>query len=327
MTALALPVRQGTSEWIAERANGLGASEMPIVAGERDGLLALWAVKAGLMEPEPIDAATAKLFRFGHLMEPVIAQAYTEETGRPLRRVMRMLQSREWPVARASIDRESAVKGERRAVEIKNTRSPRWDRFEAVPGDVQVQTQWQMYVGGYDVADVAVLVAGSDLRIFEVPRDDEWIADLLYLAREFWGHVQAKTRPEIDGSESTRRTIARLHPTDDGTMLPRSAEFEQLARDLAAAKAALKEAEGFEGTVSNAVRAMIGDASGVEGCFTYRKNKDSERVNWPAVAAEYRTELIGRGVSPTALESIQGAHSEAAPGARVLRLAYKESAS
>ena len=110
-------------------------------------------------------------------------------------------------------------------------------------------------------------------------------------------------------------------------MLPRSAEFEQLARDLAAAKAALKEAEGFEGTVSNAVRAMIGDASGVEGCFTYRKNKDSERVNWPAVAAEYRTELIGRGVSPTALESIQGAHSEAAPGARVLRLAYKESAS
>lgn len=327
MSALALPVRQGTDEWIAERAHGLGASDMPIVAGERDGLLALWAVKAGLMEPEPIDAVTAKLFRFGHLMEPVIAQAYTEETGRPLRRVMRMLQSREWPVARASIDRESAVKGERRAVEIKNTRSPRWDRFESVPGDVQVQCQWQMYVGGYDVADVAVLVAGSGFRIFEVPRDDAWIGDLLYLAREFWAHVEARTRPEIDGSESTRRTIARLHPQDDGTMLPGSLEFIDLARQLAAAKTAAKEAAEFEGTVSNAIRALIGDASGVEGCFTYRRNKDSERVNWPAVATEYRAELVGRGVTPTALETIQAAHSETVPGPRVLRTSFKESAS
>jgi putative phage-type endonuclease len=327
MSAIALPVRQGTDEWLAERVNGIGASDMPVVAGERDGLLALWAVKAGLMEPEPIDDATARLFRFGHLMEPVIAQAYTEETGRPLRRVMRMLQSREWPVARASIDRESAVKGERRAVEIKNTRSPRWDRFEAVPGDVQVQCQWQMYVGGYDVADVAVLVAGSDFRIFEVPRDDAWIADLLYLAREFWGHVETRTRPAIDGSESTRRTIARLYPVDDGTMLARSAEFEQLARDLIAAKAALKEAEGFEGTISNAVRALIGDASGIEGCFTYRKNRDSERVNWPAVAAAYRTLLLERGAPEADLETLQSIHSEAVAGARVLRLAYKESAS
>ena len=327
MSSLALPFRQGTTEWEEERANGIGSSDMPVIAGERDGLLALWAVKAGLMEPEPIDVQTAKLFRWGHLMEPVIAQAYTEETGRPLVRVSRMLQSREWPIARASLDRRSAVKGERRGVEIKNTRSPRWDRFEAVPGDVQVQCMWQMYVAGLDVVDVAVLVAGSDLRIFEVGRDDAWIADLLFLAREFWDHVEARTRPAIDGSEATRRTLVRMHPVDDGTMLPRSVEFEDLARQLIAAKATIKEAEGAEGSISNAIRALLGDASGVEGCFTYRKNKDSVRVNWPAVAGAYRLLLAEKGVPEEGLATVESIHSETTAGARVLRSVYKESAS
>jgi putative phage-type endonuclease len=327
MSAVALPVLQNTPEWEAERVKGLGASDMPVVAGERDGLLSLWAIKAGLMAPEPIDEATARLFRIGHLMEPVIAQLYTEETGRPLRRVNRMLQSSEWQVARASIDRESAVKGERRVVELKNTRSPRWDRFESVPGDVQVQCQWQMYVGGYDVADVAVLVSGSDPRVFEVPRDDAWIADLLYLARKFWANVETKTRPAIDGSESTRRALVRMHPSDNGLMLPRSPEFEDLARVLIAAKAAVKDAEAAEGTISNAVRAMLGDASGVEGCFTYRQNKESTRVNWPAVAHGYRELLLGQGVSEETLSTVESIHSETSPGARVLRLSLKESAS
>lgn len=324
-TPTALAVRQGTPEWLDERINGLGSSDMPIVAGEREGLLGLWAVKAGLMEPEPIDEQTAKLFRWGHLMEPVIAQAYTEETGRPLVRVNRMLQSRDWPVARASLDRR--VRGARRGVEIKNTRSPRWDRYEAVPGDVQVQCQWQMYVAELEVVDVAVLVAGSDFRVFEVPRDDAWIADLLYLARDFWSHVEAKTRPIIDGSETTRRTLVRLHPADDGTMLPRTAEFEDLARQLIAAKAATKAAEDAEGTIANAVRALLGDSSGIEGCFTYRRNRDSVRVNWPAVASAYRQLLSERGVPDDTLETLASIHSETVEGARVLRLVYKESAS
>jgi predicted phage-related endonuclease len=316
MTAQALAVRQGTDEWREERINGLGSSDMPIVAGEKDGLLALWAVKAGLMEPEQPDERTAKLFRWGHLMEPVIAQAYTEETGRPLVRVNRMLQSRDWPVARASLDRRSAVKGERRGVEVKNTRSPRWDRYEAVPGDVQVQTQWQCYVAGLDVVDVAVLVAGSDLRIFEVERDDAWIGDLLYLARDFWDHVQAKTRPSIDGSESTRRTLARLHPRDDGEMLPLSPEFEELARQLVAAKLASKAAEDAEGTVSNAIRAMLGDASGVEGAFTYRKNRDSESVDYRAAVEA----AAGAGID---LAPYLTAATVSKPGPRVLRLTWK----
>jgi putative phage-type endonuclease len=319
-TATPLPVQQNTAAWDAERINGLGASDMPVVAGERDGLLALWAVKAGLMDPEPIDAATARLFRFGHLMEPVIAQAYTEETGRPLRRVTRMLQSREWPVARASIDRESAVKGERRVVEIKNTRSPRWDRFESVPGDVQVQCQWQMYVGGYDVADVAVLVAGSDFRIFEVPRDDEWIRDLLHLAYAFWDHVTNKTQPPVDGSESTRRTLSRLYPNESGVILPRSAQFVEMARDYLRAKAELKAAEEVEGAIGNEIRALIADASGVDGCFTYHRNKDSETV-------DYRAALEAAVAAGMDLSAYIAAATAIRPGARPLRVTFKESAS
>ncbi len=254
---------------------------MPVIAGEREGLLALWAVKAGLMEPEPIDERTAKLYRWGHLMEPVIAQAYTEETGRPLVRVNRMLQSREWPVARASLDRRSARKGERRGVEIKNTRSPRWMGYTEIPGDVRVQCQWQMYVADLEVVDVAVLSMGSDLHILEEPRDDGWIDDLLYLGREFWDHVQTRTQPErVDGDESTRQALHHLYPSDTGVMLPRTAQFVDLARELAAARALVKEAGAEEDRLSNTLAAMLADASGVDGVLSYHRGKDFASVNY-----------------------------------------------
>jgi hypothetical protein len=72
---------------------------------------------------------------------------------------------------------------------------------------------------------------------------------------------------------------------------------------------------------------MLGDASGVEGCFTYRQNKESTRVNWPAVAHAYRELLLGQGVSEETLSTVESIHSETSPGARVLRLSLKESAS
>jgi putative phage-type endonuclease len=330
MTAVALPLIQGTPEWVAARGEGIGSSDAPIIAGERAGLLELWALKAGLIDRPEIDADTQRLFDWGHRLEDDIAEAYTAETDRPLRRVNRMLAHPAWPIARASLDRVSARRGERRIVEIKNTRSLRWEQGEPVPGDVQAQVQHQLWVTGYDVADVAVLVAGSDFRIIEVQRDDGFIADLEYLERELWAHVESRTPPAVDGSESTRRTLARLHPRDDGTYLPATPEFEELVAHLRAAKVAAKTAADAEATVANALRAVLGDASGIEGLVTYRKNADSTRTNWPAVAMAYRERietlvpLLVSAHQPgeilAELDSIVSIHSETVEGPRVLRL-------
>ena len=120
MDVLTIPVRQGTPEWLEARRQGIGGSDAAIVIGESPyrSPYDLWAEKCGLVAPAPETAAMA----WGRRLEPLVAAAYTEATGRRLRRVSRLLRHRERPWQLASIDR--AVIGEKRLVEIKTTRSP-----------------------------------------------------------------------------------------------------------------------------------------------------------------------------------------------------------
>lgn len=212
MEALTVPVRQGTPEWAAARRSGIGGSDAPIVVGESPYRSAyeLWAEKVGLI-PRP---EQTEVMAWGHRLEPLVAAAYTEATGRRLRRVRRLLRSRGRPWQIASLDR--AVIGERRLVEIKTTRSPRWDGADPVPPDVLAQVEHYLAVTGWEVADVAVLVAGSDLRIIEVGRDDAYIRDLVEIEADFVRRVETRTPPPLDASEATRRALALLHPREIG---------------------------------------------------------------------------------------------------------------
>jgi len=313
-----LSVRQGTDEWLAMRKTGIGSSDAPVIAGEVGSVLELWAEKSGLVERDPPDEATARLFEWGHRLEPVVADWYADATGRQLQRVNQMLAHPDVPYAFASLDRK--VVGERRIVEIKTTRFG-WAGGEDVPGRVQCQVQHQLWVTGYDVADVAVLTGGSEPKVYEIARDDAFIADLAFLEAEFWGWVQSGTRPPVDGSENARRVLSKLHPRNDGTLIPTTPDLDAVVTDWLTAKAAVKEAEATEGTLANTIRALIGDADGIEGRVTWRKNADTSRVNWPAVAKAYRV-LLDEEYGHTRcedLDAVESIHSTTVEGPRVLR--------
>lgn len=320
MTATA--VRQGTDEWLALRRTGIGSSDAPVIAGERGSVVALWAEKSGLIEPEPPDEDTARLFEWGHRLEPVVAQWYADSTGRALRRVNRMLVHPDVPWAFASLDRVTI--GERRIVEIKTTRRG-WEAGEPVPGHVQAQVQHQLWVSGYDVADVAVLTGGSEPKVYEVPRDESFIADLVFLETEFWGWVTSGTRPPMDGSENARRVLSKMHPRNDGTLIPPDAATDRVFFDWMAARVVKDQAEAAVDTLANTLRALIGDADGIEGRVTWKKNRDSTRTDWPSVAAAYRklaielAEPAVRDDITTTLDTLQSLYTSTVEGARVLR--------
>jgi predicted phage-related endonuclease len=313
---------QNTPEWLAFRNQHFGGSEAPVIAGETRSLIELISEKQGRIPHPEFDAETLLRMKFGHLIEDDLMQIYPELTGREGVRRHGICLSSEWPVASCSPDGEARKCKERRGIQMKGSRSPKWAKAMAlgdlVPGDVYAQVQHEMYVMEWDVEDVLVLLYGEP-KVIEVPRNDSYIDNLLYFEREAWAHVEAGTLPEPDGSEDTRRAISQLHPRDDGTMLPRSAEFEQLARQLQAVKAEIKAAEGVEGSISNAVRLMLGDASGVEGCFTYRANKDSVRTDYKAALET----ALAAGLD---LAEYVAAATSVVPGPRVLRVALKESA-
>lgn len=328
--AVRLAVYQGTEEWLEARTEGIGASDIPVIAGESPyrGPLELWAEKRHLVGPI-VEDEQAELFEIGHLMEPVLLELYERRTGRHPKRVRQMLRHPDVPWAQASLDAQAPV---RRVIEAKWSNASRWGA-EGIPDDVLLQVQWQLFVTGWDVADVVALV-GRSARVVEVGRDQAMIDDLYALAADFWRQVETGERPPVDGSESTRRTLARLHPVDDGTLLVPTADLVELVERLAAAKAAKKAAEDAEATAANALRAVLGDASGIDGLLTYRKNADSTRTNWPAVAGAFREALervateqeLSDAFGTTSLDDVVSIHSETSVGPRVLRLSKGASA-
>lgn len=321
MNALALPVRQRTPEWLEERRRHLGSSDAPVLAGERGSMLALWAEKRGLVEPE-FDDDTEDLMQIGELLEPGLRALYTARTGRPIRQRHVLLVSREWPVAAASLDAESG----RRVVETKWSNSAEWFRAIAegatdpVPPKVMAQVQWQLYVMARDVADVAILV-GREFKVIEVERSDKYIADLLYVARWFWPYVERGERPPVDGTDETTRTLTRLHPRDDLSWLAPAPDLVELVAELRDAKASTKAAEDAEGTIANTLRALIGDASGIATLVSWKKNADSRQTAWREVAAGYRTMLRDRlAVDADELQAVEDLYTSTREGPRILRL-------
>jgi putative phage-type endonuclease len=317
VSALQLPVRQGTDAWLEARKSGIGSSDIPVIAGESPyrSPYELWAEKTGALPANEPDAETAELFEIGHLMEPVLLELYERRTGRHPKRAPQMRVSRDLPWAYASLDATAPV---RRIVEAKWTHSGRWGDA-GVPDDVLLQVQWQLFVTGWTVADVVAL-KGPRPRIVEVERDNTVIDYIVALATAFWERVETRTPPPVDGSEATRQTLVALHPTNVAPALPPTPDLVSLVDQLVEAKARAKAADEDEATVANALRAVIGDADGIAGLVTYRQNAASTRTNWPAVASAYRTLLAEKGVDGEYLDTLTSIHSETSPGPRVLRL-------
>jgi hypothetical protein len=53
------------------------------------------------------------------------------------------------------------------------------------------------------------------------------------------------------------------------------------------------QAEAAADTLANTLRALIGDADGIEGRVMWKKNRDSTRTDWPSVATSYRRAIEG----------------------------------
>ena len=353
--AIAMPVTQGSIAWLDARRDLIGSSDIAVLTG--NGLYGasrfdLWAVKTRLAEPAVPDEATQELFDLGHALEPVIAERYTLRTGRPVRRVNRMLRHPRYDFVGASLDRESAVRGDRRIVELKWAPNRRWfDTNEPIPAGVQDQVQWQLLVRGAGwVADVAVL-NGSKVEHHTIEPDKGYQDDLLYIASDFWANfVAPKVRPEVDGSESTRLAIARMYPRDDGEILKGSdipAELVELMARLQPAEEAEAIAKGEVGSIKNAIRLLLEGHAGAEANgwkVSYRRSKDGTKVNWEAIAGAYRRlleatfshdgtseadalEALGFPLGADVLEvlpAIASLHSEVKPGHRTLLPKFKE---
>jgi putative phage-type endonuclease len=281
-------------QWLEVRQGGIGSSDAATAVGLNPykSPLELWAEKTGRVVAHVESPGMEDPRYWGTLLEPFVATAYQEKTGRKVRRVNAVLQHPTFSFMLANIDREVVGSPEVQILECKTAGefgARLWK--DGVPEYVQLQVQHQLAVTGQRAADVAVLLCGQQLEIHRIERDDEVIARLIVLETKFWECVQHDIEPPSDGSESSARALRQLYPGND-TLLDFT-DDETLCRSfasLSALKTELEEKGLRAEQCKQTIQQAMGDASRAVfqgGEVTFRRSKDSTSLDTKRLAADH----------------------------------------
>lgn len=263
------------SKWLSDRRTGLGGSDSAAALGESPwkSRYELWAQKAGLV-PEP-DLSDLEAVEWGNRLERVIGDAYMERTGRHIRRwpsfKLRRHKQHPWLLATPDAEQgdESRGTGYSGLLQIKTTGAfnvKEWE--EEPPLHYQIQLQHELLVTGRAWGTLACLVGGQKLVSFDFDRNERFCQSLVEELTLFWNGVLRKEPPRVDGSESTARTLLRLHPKDTGAEIILPDEAVDWARRLAeikleqdVLKASQKTLQEERDLLENLMKAEIGPAT------------------------------------------------------------------
>lgn len=306
---------QRSPEWFEMRKGGITATGITAINGTSPYKTAyrLWAELTGQVGEQQVGAAAQR----GQLLEQAVADYYTAETGKKLRKSNGIVRLKEHSWAMASLDR-TIVGDTDGLVEIKTSTSSRWQLYP-VPPEYVDQVQWQMFITGASYCDVAVLLSGLVFRIERVEADPIYQTLLFDKAVAFLDLVKTKTPPPLTGNDSD--TLAEVKPQSSNTYAKADPQLDHIARLYIEAKAEAEAADAALKEMAIAIKEAIGEGEGVKGhgwLATWKQNKSSVKVDWESIADVLRT------VAPdTYSEAIKRFTSEK-PGARVFRVHGKD---
>lgn len=174
---------------------------------------------------EPVVQDESPAMRWGKRLEDVVAEAFAEQTGRRVSRSQEAVRHPEHPFLMGHLDR--LVDNGAAILECKTSRLAKdfgEEGTDELPEHYLAQVHFYLELARLPVCHVAVLVAGQDLRTYEVRRDPEVGAELVEACVRFWrDHVEARRPPDpIHNREAARRWRATLDKTvamDDAAKL------------------------------------------------------------------------------------------------------------
>lgn len=203
-------------EWLELRKKYIGGSDAAAVVGLNpySSPYSLWAEKTGRVAGFEGNITT----KVGAYLEDLVAEMFTDETGKKVRRQNRMIVNDDYPWACADVDR--LIIGEDAILEIKTTNSlgnMRMLRNGEYPTQYYCQMTHYLAVTGAKKAYLAVLINCREFKWFELERDEDEIRALMEEERKFWELVQTDTPPQTIGNPADETTLQTLYPEGDGT--------------------------------------------------------------------------------------------------------------
>ncbi len=298
--------------WLEERKKGIACSELAAILGVSpwQSEMDIWANKRNLAP----DAPDNIIFKTGRELEPLVAREYAE---------MEKVELIEGELIRHATapllgTPDRLIKGMSRGLEIKTVQSPyaldKWGEpgTDQVPLFYATQVAGYMAITGFDSWDIAALFVGSDIRIYRVHRDLELEAEILRRVSEWWTrYIVNDNEPAIDGSAACSNYLSQKYQCNTLPLIGANEEAEELLRNLFAIREQVKSDEAIQAEYENRLKAIIGEAEGIQGVcgrVLWKKNKDSEKIDWKSVATALNAPI-----------DLIKAHTTISPGPRVFR--------
>jgi len=307
--------------WAEQRKHGISASEVPAVLGISPYLTPIDIYRRKVLGPGPAQTKPeAPWLKWGRLLEPVIANAYAEETRRRLRKVPKPISHPQYKIIMGTPDR--LVMGESGGVECKSAGSyAAKDQFgepgtDEIPDHYLVQVMIYLAITGREWWDLPVLVGGHDFRIYTVRRNRQLENEIIDRVRAWWeAHIVKRVEPDMDwADESTSVYLAAKYPNNDGEIIVADPTAEVYGQALAISRSELKKTEQDKAALENHLKNLIGTADGMSGAFgkiSWRKTKESEATDWKAIAQALLASMPKRKVL-----ALTKSHTQPKPGAR-----------
>jgi predicted phage-related endonuclease len=267
--------------------------------------------------------------RAGTVMEPLIAEAYTEKTGRSCEEYGDTLIHPTEPRIICHCDYKTTGLDEDRLVEIKNV-GPRmhgsWD--DGPPDYVRVQACGQSMLDQTPGVDIAAYFGGNDVRVYELyfsPSDWEFLDNKL---QEFLAYVDREEEPPLTKADLP---FLSKYYVDNNTTAIATKDVEIAARRLREikknVKADDKEAadliDGYTMQVQEFMKesSILLDNDG-KPMYTWKATKPSSKIDWESVANETKEYLYSEPVAMFTdqvdawFAGIVKKHTKTTPGSR-----------
>lgn len=285
-------------EWLDARRAGITGSDVLKAIGVEPSRTALWVAKT-----EGVDLVEeTEAMRWGHRLEPVVAQAWSDETGIPVVKSNVLLRSMEHPWALVTPDYDAA---DGNLLEIKTVGAylaHEWgdDADPLVPLRTTAQALWQLAVSGKEKCHIAALIGGNRLVHRSIDRDDQLIDDLLMMAGGFWKLVEEREMPPADASDAATNALNYLFPNATSEdLVELDGDAVDAYNEWLLAKSEKALAEKVEQAAANTLRALIKDHAGaaINGAEVIRWREHTTKRLDTAALKEAHPDLVEQFMS------------------------------
>lgn len=274
------------SDWLAERRNGITATDIPAILGLNKYKTAIdvWTEKI-TQDPQNFEPAIGNMEAafWGITLEDTVAKAWADQNKVSIRRIG-LIRNETNSFAMASLDRlVSGCPDGRCGLEVK-TRSvyvgTDWD--QEVPQDVNAQVQWQLIVSGLSHIHVIALIGGQRLVEHKIELGHGGLvpADLISAASTVWQSVQSGQAPKLPETLWTTEYLDALH--QDRTGQVEIENGQSLVADYQSINDQIKILEQQKDEIKLQLIGALGDAeiATADGrqIYTY-KSQSSKRID------------------------------------------------